>query len=406
MDVASSEGIVFRRHGENGAQASQSIERRTRSLISKVTRENYSAIASQLAAIEVNTAAEFEPVARLLVCKTLREPAFLKSYVHMIRDLTSQWRAPEEHGDNMPPAFLQLILQQCKREFEDPFSTYLQEGVEGASYAFCQPMPGGPAPQAVLRPDGVSFETDNVQSMKQHKAFLASAKFAGMLFLVGVAPFEFLDHIVTCLVKQRIPGGKTVEDQALATKAALPDVFFLGGARSITQPAVDDTALSFLVRVADELDVAPRLLRLVEPAGAVLPPSARLVEHGDFADSDEHGVRKVLQVVMLPDVPNEGFVECLCGLVDILTESSTAVTVSQARFAPLTAPQSQAMSPAITLDMEQQCQESRAALVQRCRDHLVALDKDLFSKRIQFQIEAACEHAEAWQGNSSNDLSA
>eukprot|EP00930_Biecheleria_cincta_P090924 TRINITY_DN8041_c0_g1_i1.p1 TRINITY_DN8041_c0_g1~~TRINITY_DN8041_c0_g1_i1.p1 ORF type:complete len:417 (+),score=76.83 TRINITY_DN8041_c0_g1_i1:148-1398(+) len=389
-----------------------SIERRVRSILSKLSPDNLMRISQQVADIELDRN-DIQTVARLTVCKALSEPKFSKCYAHLIQEWHWHRLAAAQHS-GMPCLDLRkAVISSFRNEFDD-----LMLSLMGEECPLPTPFaPDPPRAQGYHRPEGLTFENDMWRQVQQRRFFLATGEFVSTLFLLGLAPASCIDNCVQSLIKQQlracarqaVPARPLQAENAAsveadsAKNAELPQLMLLSGGKAPCQPRVDDTVRSLQTRLARDLGVSEDRIRLICPSGALLG-DADLVLDLKLKEQE-------LQVVVLPDSPKELLVECLCGLANGLVEATAMADPTEARFAPLTSPlvvPAPVVNPATKKAVdEQESSTVRNELLEECASHLGwAKDasnsdgKPALSRRVFFLIEDTLKRIQHWQTHS------
>lgn len=408
VDIISEHAPVsFRQRDDQGVAT---LGRRVRRTISKIAPDNCERIAAQLAALDISTVEEMESVAMIIVGKALQEPAFHHCYPIVIRHMAVQSAARVQPGQDAK-CFTELVMGACQYVFEQHLRAALNDD-SGCASGYV-PLARPTRPEGVLRPEGLSFEctNDHDRKEKQRRALIASVRLVAVLFLNGVASVRLIDHVVRCLVKQRVygvetkgfsdppaPNGQDADREKARSTQMVPELILLGGDPCRIHVDPNEDVYTLQARLEEELDVAQDSLQLVDAAGGVAPHTARV------SDLDS----PVLQIVLLPRPQSPLTVECLCGLLVTLSEETATSNANAARFAPLTAP----LSPPQTTPLGdlRACRGAWVGVVTECANHLSKIRDDecsqcLFGtererptlgKRIMFQIGDTLTRTNAW----------
>lgn len=137
--------------------------------------------------------------------------------------------------------------------------------------------------------------------------------FMGELFTLDLLPVDMLGNLLDCLLEKRIPSNVphvhawSSPDSESSYPQHDVEVLKMSGEHCAIQPVQDDTAATLQAKLAEEMEVAPRHIRLVHQ-GVNLPMDLCLSELGG----------STVHVIVEPPSrnPNQTFVECICILLE------------------------------------------------------------------------------------------
>lgn len=344
-----------------------------RRLMNKMCPQQCETIAAQVAAMNIETHAELGAVAGVLASSACRDPVNSKCYCAMIQSMQNRFSAFNVDE------FLAAVQCSLRDQFAQFLHQQLCANVTSNQSIFAQ------------RHERIKFSN--------------SARLAAQLFLQGLAPENYLRDFIQCLVKCHVPrraADVVPMKEALEEPNLAVDIFLLSGARCVTKAKKGETTSTLAIRLADELVVATERLHFIGPGGTSLPPDALLDDL--LSPSGADCIRCSLQVVVLPLAPKDREIaaECMCEILELLTDGSRKVTL-----APMTAPRRAAIDSAAPTSITPPCLEplrqkllsssdtnSRQRLIVECAGHLLAVlsyegadGKPVISKRVQFRIE-------------------
>merc|ERR1719454_1396651 len=173
--------------GKTDDDASGALKRNVKSMLNKITAENFSNITEKLASVELEQASDLDVVIDLVFDKAVTEHAYCEMYADMC--LVLRTRFPEfpaqEDEDGAPTlTFTRALLNRCQEEFEN------------------LPLYLGPSQE---QKDTLGADELEVIVKKQKDRVLGNMKFIGQLSLRKLLSHKVVREVVVRLVFKSEP---------------------------------------------------------------------------------------------------------------------------------------------------------------------------------------------------------
>lgn len=98
------------------SKKTKELFKKFRSVLNKLTPDNFSALVEQVKAYEIDTEERLDGCIKILFEKAIMEPNFTDTYAQMCKELGTIIKI--ETSDNKQPNFKRKLITQCQREFE------------------------------------------------------------------------------------------------------------------------------------------------------------------------------------------------------------------------------------------------------------------------------------------------
>jgi hypothetical protein len=173
--------------GKADDDASSALKRNVKSMLNKITAENFSNITEKLASVELTQASDLDVVIDLVFDKAVTEHAYCEMYADMCLVLRTRFpEFPAQDDEEGAPTltFTRALLNRCQEEFEN------------------LPLYLGPSQE---QKDTLGADELEVIVKKQKDRVLGNMKFIGQLYLRKLLSHKVVREVVVRLVFKSEP---------------------------------------------------------------------------------------------------------------------------------------------------------------------------------------------------------